>query len=172
MGLSLDDLRQPGFGSRIWGYDRDEVDQVLASVVVSIERMQRRRKRDADALEQANADARRALERTEHAERQRDELAEHLDSADEVLERSVEEAKRAAHALVAEAEERAARAEQARQALQLVGPLGELETNVTAELDLPLALRAARALLADARAQAAAIVANAQGQVDSELGSA
>ncbi|HEV2071352.1 MAG TPA: DivIVA domain-containing protein [Acidimicrobiales bacterium] len=148
MGLTLDDLRQPGFGGRVWGYDRDEVDQLLASVVVSIERLQRRRQRDAEAIERATNEAREALERAERAERERDELAGRLELADEAAERAVADADRRAQQLVSEAE---ARAEQARQA----------STDAGGSQSLPLAMRAARALLADARERSVAIEAAA-----------
>lgn len=148
MGLTLDDLRQPGFGGRMWGYDRDEVDQLLASVVVSIERLQRRRQRDAEAIEQATAQAREATNRAERAERERDELANQIELADEAVEQAVADANRRAQGLVAEAEARADRA-------------GQASHDGGGSQALPLALRAARALLADARERSLAIEADA-----------
>ena len=144
----MDDLRQPGFGGRVWGYDRDEVDQLLASVVVSIERLQRRRQRDAEAIERATDEAREAVERAERAERERDDLAARLELADEAADQAVAHANSRAEQLVAEAE---ARAEQARLA----------STDGGGSQGLSLALRAARALLADARERSVAIEAAA-----------
>lgn len=198
MGLTLDDLRQPGFGGRVWGYDRDEVDQLLASVVTSIERLQRRRQRDAASIDKAKAEAAEATERAERTERERDELAIRLELAlegadheagrgwrdddrtsafdvpeaqrleDERREDERQEVERQeVERLVAEAEERAAQAER-----QMLGlreevaqqrartPMPDLEPEAYARL--PLAQRAARALLRDARARAAAIVAEAE----------
>ncbi len=227
VGLTLDDLRQPDFGGRIWGYDRDEVDQLLASVVTSIERLQRRRQRDAAAIEKAAVETAAATERAEQAERERDELAIRLERALEGTSKKgdgdvhgpsavgpaavvVREAER----LVAEAEERAGRAEQqvlvlreevaAQQArtrrvedaeaearelrteLDLaaeraersewaepdhatdlvpvpMAPLTEpVELSEEVYARLPLAQRASRALLREARARAQAIVAEAE----------
>lgn len=175
MGLTLDDLRQPGFGGRVWGYDRDEVDQLLASVVVSIERLQRRRQRDGEAIERATNEGRRATERAKRIERERDELAGRVELADE----AVADAARRAERLVAEAEARAERAEEARRVaeakLSSLAALGATEPGqgqaappitLGDEHDparqLPLALRAARVLLADARARAATIEADAE----------
>lgn len=154
MGLTLDDLRQPNFGGRMWGYDRDEVDQLLASVVVSIERLQRRRQRDGEAIERATAEARKATERAERAERERDELARRVELADEAVEQAVADADRRAQRLVAEAKAQAlaeADVDRGRQA-------GEPGRGADG---LPLALRAARALLADARERSVAIEAEA-----------
>ncbi len=190
MSLTLDDLRQPSFGARVWGYDRDEVDQLLASVVVSIERLQRRRQRDGEAIERATGEAQRAGERAKRAERQRDELASRIELADQAVaeanlraQRLVAQAEERAQRLVAQAEERATRAERARLARDTgsaardgvtelpSGVTGEAPASLGEEGDsnsrLPLALRAARALLADARARAAAIDAEATGDGDS-----
>ncbi len=190
MSLTLDDLRQPGFGARVWGYDRDEVDQLLASVVVSIERLQRRRQRDGEAIERATGEAQRAGERAKRAERQRDELASRIELADQAVaeadlraQRLVAQAEERAQRLVAQAEERATRAERERPALDAASSpwdgSTELPSGVASEgpaapgeardslSRLPLALRAARALLADARARAAAIEAEATGESES-----
>lgn len=172
MSLTLDDLRQPGFGARVWGYDRDEVDQLLASVVVSIERLQRRRQRDGEAIERATSEAARASERAKRAEHQRDELANRIELADQ----AVAEANRRAERLVAQAEERAAQAERARLALEGASSAWDRDAALPSDvagasippgedadssLRLPLAVRAARMLLAEARARAAAIEAEA-----------
>jgi chromosome segregation ATPase len=157
----------------MWGYDRDEVDQLLASVVVSIERLQRRRQRDGEAIERATSEAARASERAKRAEHQRDELANRIELADQ----AVAEANRRAERLVAQAEERAAQAERARLALEGassawdrdaalpsdVAPGASIPPGEDADssLRLPLAVRAARVLLAEARARAAAIEAEA-----------
>ncbi|MBA3956245.1 MAG: DivIVA domain-containing protein, partial [Acidimicrobiia bacterium] len=111
-------MRQPGFGGRVWGYDRDEVDQLLASVVVSIERLQRRRQRDAEAIERATNEARRATERAKLADE------------------AVADANRRAERLVAKAE---ARAEEARRELEavLASAGGEATRSVRAPTTAP-----------------------------------
>lgn len=81
VGLTLDDLRQPEFNGRVWGYDRAEVDQLLAAVITSIERLQSRRERDAAAVERATEEATEARGRAERAERERDDLAFRLELA-------------------------------------------------------------------------------------------
>lgn len=175
MGLTLGDLRQPDFGGRVWGYDRDEVDRLLAAVVTSIERMQRRRQRDAAAIDKATAAVGEANARAERAERERDELAARLEtalhsSADGHDDDDYRDALAEAERQVAEARQRAERAE--RQVLGLRQELseqrerfGRIDEGDYAGYDhLPLAQRAARALLRDARARAAAIVAEAEGR--------
>ncbi len=81
VGLTLDDLRQPSFNGRVWGYDREEVNQLLAAVVTSIERLQRRRDRDAAAIERATAEATAASARADRAQEERDDLAVRLELA-------------------------------------------------------------------------------------------
>lgn len=243
VGLTLDDLRQPELKGRVWGYDRGEVDQLLAVVITSIERLQSRRERDAAALGRATDEATEARAWAERAERERDDVATRLELAlhqapvdqgggradDARSERDDREALAAATALdearrlVAQAEERAGRAE--RQILVLreemavqrartrrldlaetevgdlqkelsraservrraeAAPAGsayaaaarppgspsataverlfEVLDQADAAVALPLAQRAARALLREARATAASIVAEAERQ--------
>lgn len=81
VGLTLDDLRQPAFNGRVWGYDKAEVDRLLAAVITSIERLQSRRERDAAAVERATGEATEATARAERAERERDDLAFRLELA-------------------------------------------------------------------------------------------
>lgn len=142
----------------MWGYDRDEVDQLLASVVVSIERLQRRRQRDGEAIERATAEARRATDRAERAERDRDELAKRLELADEALEQARADADRRVQRLVAEAQAEA----QAQAEAEAQAERGRQPGDPGRGADgLPLALRAARALLADARERSVTIEAEA-----------
>lgn len=227
VGLTLDDLRQPSFSGHIWGYDRDEVDQLLASVVTSIERLQRRRRRDADSIDKAKAEAANANERAERAERERDRLAIRLELVREGVhdpgpgpgDNEVEATTFGrpeiedldAEQPGADADERAGQAdqevlllrqelaeqrvrtrrvdaaelevEQLRNELTLASahaaesdvvftrswdldPMLDLDPETYARL--PLAQRAARALLREARARAAAIVAEADATTEGE----
>lgn len=157
MSLSLDDLRHPDLRSRLRGYDRDEVDRLLAMVVVAVERLERRRQRDTAALEDLSKELITARGRAEDAEHRAAELATELEASrwaeSAAMERAGEWERRAT-----EATERAERAERAVSA----GPPGpEAEAPV---LRLPVAQRAARAVLNEARAQAAAIVRRAEEQ--------
>jgi DivIVA domain-containing protein len=155
VSLSLDDLRHPDLRSRLRGYDRDDVDRLLAMVVVAVERLERRRQRDTAALEDLSKELATARGRAEDAERRAAELAAELEvsrwAESAATERAGEWERRAT-----EATERAERAEAAGTA-GTAGP--EAEAPV---LRLPVAQRAARAVLNEARAQAAAIVRRAE----------
>ncbi len=181
MGPTLDDLRRPGFGLRLWGYDRDQVDQLLGSVITSFQRLQARLQHDADALDRATTEAGEARARAERAERERDEMAARLALALEASS-APDEDDEAAKGDAADAERRVAEAEaRCRQAEAQVGALHQelaaaeqrlahaRPADHDADLDrLPLAQRAARALLQEARARAAQIVAEAEARAEAE----
>ncbi len=139
------------------GYDRDEVDRLLAMVVVAVERLERRRQRDVTALDELSRELAVMRGRAENAERRLAELSAELEAAtwaeSAASERAREWERRAAEA--AERSERAERAVATGRAV--VEPGGE-------ELfhRLPVAQRAARAVLREARAQAAIIVRQAE----------
>lgn len=160
MSLSLDDLRHPDLRSRLRGYDRDEVDRLLAMVVSAVERLERRRRRDATALGELSKELATVQGRVEEAERRAAELAAELEAAEweqaAATDRAREWERRAAEAI-----EQAERAQRALTSQHVAGGVGE-ET----VLRLPLAQRAARAVLSEARAHAAAIVRQAEEQAE------
>lgn len=142
------------------GYDRDEVDRLLAMVVVAVERLERRRQRDVSALEELSKELALMQRRVEDAERRAAELSAELLEArweeSAATERAREWERRATEA--AERTERVERALATGRAA--AGPDGEEHL-----LRLPVAQRAARAVLREARAQAAAIVRQAEERV-------
>ncbi len=141
------------------GYDRDEVDRHLAMVVVAVERLERRRQRDTIALEELSRELAVMRERAEHAERRTAELSAELETArwgeSAATERAREWERRAV-----EAAERSERAERALATGRAAAEPGGDELFHR----LPVAQRAARAVLREARAQAALIVRQAEEQ--------
>lgn len=140
----------------MWGYDREEVDALLALVVTTIERLQRRRQRDAALIEGLTRKADAAEGRSDDVAHQVAALSSAVDVAEEAAAQWQRRA-REAEERVADAEERAARAQREAQA----APEDDGDDDHYPHT-LPLAQRAARELLREARASAASIVAEAE----------
>ncbi|MBW3547403.1 MAG: DivIVA domain-containing protein [Actinobacteria bacterium] len=157
MSLSLDDLRHPELRSRMLGYDRDEVDRLLAMVVVAVERLERRRQRDVSALEELSKEVALMQGRAEEAERRVAELSTELEEA-RLAESAATERAREWELRATEAAERTERAERA----LATGRAAAGPDDEELHLRLPVAQRAARAVLRQARAQAADIVRQAE----------
>ncbi|MGI9120497.1 MAG: DivIVA domain-containing protein [Acidimicrobiales bacterium] len=153
-GLRLDDLRHPHLGGRVWGYDREEVDDLLALTVATIERLQRRRQRDAAVIQALTRDAEAAQARAGDVEHR----VVAASSAVDVAEDAASQWQRRAR----EAEQRAADAEERASQLQRETEAVPVPDDEHLPQTLPLAQRAARALLREARASAASIVADAE----------
>lgn len=171
--MTLEDLRNPGFASRMMGYDRDEVDRLLGAVADSVEKLQRRRQRDAAAMEgltrEVAAATNRALEAEQRLSAMAEELAavEHAAAEAEARAEAAEEATSAAVAKVTSvvrcspvpAPDLVTAAQASADAMEV---LGELIDEPPPPHPVPLAVRAARALVLEARARAAQIVADAE----------
>ncbi len=140
----------------MWGYDREEVDALLALVVTTIERLQRRRQRDAVLIEGLTRKADAAEARADDIEHQLAALSSAVDVAEEAAAQWQRRA-REAEEQAADAEGWAARDQRKAEAAP-EGHDGDDHYPHT----LPLAQRAARELLREARASAASIVAEAE----------
>lgn len=171
--MTLDDLRDPGFGGRMWGYDREQVDRLLVAVADSVEKLQRRRQRDAKAMEQLALDVASATGRAEQAEQRLSVLETELLGARGRIADVTDRAKEAEEALAA-AQARAvsmpahgleaATGASARALAALDGVLddddAEEQSSGRSSHPVSLAVRAARALVREARARAAEITAD------------
>jgi cell division septum initiation protein DivIVA len=178
--MTLDDLRDPGFGGRLWGYDREQVDRLLAAVADAVEKLQRRRQRDAAAMEDLARDLADAEARAAEAEQRLAALEVELDAAGSVATEATDRAEAAQRAP-------ANGMGMAASASPVTGPVVSAgapapSTDALAALDdlladqraapphaVPLALRAARALVAEARARAAEIIADAEQRAASSV---
>ena len=175
--MTLADLRDPGFATRMWGYDREEVDRLLNAVADSVDKLQRRRRRDATAMESLSREVAAATSRAEEAEQRLAALAEeilaarHAAADADARAQAAEEATALAVAQVRSAVRSASSpvpvpdlASATRASAEAMEVLGELvdEEEPAPPHPVPLAVRAARALVREARARAAEIVADAE----------
>ncbi len=175
--MTLDDLRDPKLVARMWGYDREQVDRLFAAVADAVEKLQQRRQRDAAAIEALTNDLAEATARAVEAEERLAALEEELDAAEDAV-ATADARAAAAEQARAEAEARAravrpgvslpAAAEASAGALAALGHLADDDAEpATPAHPVTLGVRAARALVREARARAAEIVADAERQAGS-----
>ena len=172
--MTLDDLRDPGFGGRLWGYDREQVDRLLAAVADAVEKLQRRRQRDAAATQELSRDLADAERRAVDAEHRLAALEAQLDVARRMAAEATARTEAVERTPTSGMGQTVSDSPVTAPVLG-VGALAVSSTEAFAALDdlladhpagspetLPLALRAARALVREARARAAEIIADAE----------
>jgi cell division septum initiation protein DivIVA len=162
--MTLDDLRDPGLATRMWGYDRDEVDRLLGAVADSVEKLQQRRKRDAAAMEALSREVVAATKRAADAEQRLVALSDELVAAQHAA-ADAEARAEAAEAAVRSSSsvpvlDVAASAQASAEAMEVLSEV--IGDDTASPHPVPLAVRAARAVVLEARARAAKILADAE----------